>query len=276
MNLIRILLVAFPAALLARWAESALLRRKGFDREFWRHAGSGAGIGLLLFATASDINPLIQLPVWQVLKPIVGQGLLGWLPPSIALVPGLLVVELGNYVSHRLHHEVPILWRLHRVHHADTAVDATTSWRNHPVSAASESLLFAIVVMVANPPPLAVVIWVYIQTLNAPIQHSRFFLPCAWERRVGWLFVTPALHLVHHSPVPRETNSNYGFIFSVWDHLFRTFVPAKREDDLTFGLDPFRAPEWQTTIGMLAMPFSATPPVSPGDPAGPVIDRAAG
>lgn len=144
-------------------------------------------------------------------------------PPVAAAALTLLAWSLVNYWLHRGFHRWPWLWRLHRVHHADTAVDLSTGFRNHPGEVVAVALLRAAlaVALGASVPGLiayeaaafAAVMW----------SHANFRIAAPVDRALRALLVTPAMHHVHHSAERSETDSNYGELLSVWDRLFGTY-----------------------------------------------------
>jgi sterol desaturase/sphingolipid hydroxylase (fatty acid hydroxylase superfamily) len=120
-------------------------------------------------------------------------------------------------------HRTPLLWRLHRVHHADNAVDLSTSYRNHPLELLITLPVSAAVVLIVGIPQSIVVIT---QTLLVGVtlwQHADIALPRRLDRALSWVIVTPRLHRLHHNPERATHDSNYGELLTLWDRLFGTF-----------------------------------------------------
>ena len=91
--------------------------------------------------------------------------------------------------------------------------------------------------------------------------HANARIPLAVDRVLRWLVVTPDMHRVHHSVVPRETNSNFGFNLPWWDRLFGTYrdQPAAGHTGMTIGLAAFRKPRDQWLDKMLIQPLPGRP-----------------
>lgn len=187
-------------------------------------------------------------------------GLLDW-PLWITIPITLLVLDAAIYWQHRLFHLVPVFWRFHRVHHADTGFDVTTGVRFHPVEIAVSMAIKLGLVTALGPHPGAVLAFEVILSLGSLYTHSDFAFPARLDRRLRWLFVTPSMHRIHHSTWRPETDSNYGFHLSIWDRLFGSYTPAPREDErgMPIGLQYFRAPSDQTLWALLANPFRGRP-----------------
>jgi sterol desaturase/sphingolipid hydroxylase (fatty acid hydroxylase superfamily) len=175
------------------------------------------------------------------------------MPAAVACVAGVVLLDLTDYVRHRLSHAVPLLWRLHRVHHSDLAVDVTTSLRNHPIEILLRPVFLSVTVIAFGIAPLAVLLQPLVQLPILVFQHANIRLPAALDRALAWLIVTPGMHLVHHSRARLEADSNYATFLTVWDRLFGSFraagIPA------AIGIDGFDQPRNQTMVGLLATPF---------------------
>ncbi|MGU9982373.1 sterol desaturase family protein [Phreatobacter sp. HK31-P] len=173
---------------------------------------------------------------------------------TIAL--GVVLIDLLAYASHYLSHKVPLLWRLHQVHHAETFVTASTGLLHHPL----ESLfLYGFILAGAvffGVPVGALMIYAAVNALHSVFAHSNVRLPGAIGRILGMLIVTPDIHRIHHSVDPAEGNSNFGQILSVWDRLFGTYrARAAREgDDFRMGLDDMKE-EDLAFVPLLRKPF---------------------
>lgn len=134
-----------------------------------------------------------------------------------------LAWSLANYWLHRLFHLWPWLWRLHLVHHADTAVDLSTGFRNHPAEVLATALARAALAAALGLSVPALIAYEAAAFAAAMWSHANLRLPAAADRILRWLVVTPAMHHVHHSAERCETDSNYGELLSVWDRLFGTY-----------------------------------------------------
>ncbi len=191
-------------------------------------------------------------------------GVLHRLPLDDGLHAALAVLLLDGwtYCWHRLNHRLPLLWRFHRVHHADAQMDVTTAGRFHFGEIALSSLLRVPLVLVLGVrlPDLAL----YEATMFAVVQfhHANIGLPDAVDRLLRLIIVTPAMHKVHHSRLQPETDSNYTSLFSFWDRLFGTFRLRDDPRAIRFGLDGMYRPCDQSLAGMVKMPFVDAQPAA--------------
>jgi len=189
-----------------------------------------------------------------------GWGLLNYYELSYWLAVMLSVVALDFfiYLQHVMVHAVPVLWRLHRVHHADLDYDVTTGARFHPIEILVSMLIKFAVIAVIGPPVLAVVLFEIILNATSMFNHGNVRLPAGMDRVLRLLVVTPDMHRVHHSVEDDETNSNFGFNLPWWDRLFGTYraQPRAGHEHMTIGIHTFRDPRRCCWLdGMLAMPF---------------------
>jgi len=163
-------------------------------------------------------------------------------PVWVAIVISMLLLDLAIYLQHVMFHAVPGLWRLHRMHHADLDFDATTGLRFHPVEILISMGIKLAVVAALGPPAVAVLLFEVILNATALFNHANIDLPRPLDRVLRLIVVTPEMHRVHHSVVPRETNSNYGFNLPWWDRLLGTYIaqPAKGHKGMEIGIEQFR------------------------------------
>ncbi len=172
-----------------------------------------------------------------------GWGLLNMLdwPLWLRVVVSILLLDFAIWLQHLIFHKVPVLWRLHRVHHADRDIDVTTALRFHPIEIAASMLIKIGVVYLIGAPALGVVLFEIILNGSAMFNHANLRLPGWLDRLVRLVFVTPDMHRVHHSVHRVEHDSNYGFALTFWDRAFGTYTdqPMDGHEDMTIGL------EWQ-------------------------------
>lgn len=163
-------------------------------------------------------------------------------PAWLAFVATLLALDLALYAQHLATHRIPLLWRLHRVHHADRDFDVTTAARFHPVEIVASMAFKCAVVMALGAPVLAVFVFETGFAVATLFTHANFALPAKLDRLARKVIVTPDMHRIHHSSREFETNSNYGTTLSLWDRLFGTYraLPQDPQTQMTIGLD-----EWQ-------------------------------
>lgn len=184
-------------------------------------------------------------------------GLLHTLPPAVSIPLGILILDLAIYWQHRILHAVPWLWRLHRVHHADTSFDVTTGVRFHPIEILLSMGIKLGIIASLGIAPLAVLIFEVALNAGALFTHANLYLPAWLERRARWLIVTPEMHRIHHSWHPDETNSNFCFHLSIWDRIFGTYrdVPRDGHTRMVIGLKQFRDEREQSLKALVLNPF---------------------
>ena len=226
--------------------------RPGRGRQRLRNLGMVA-IAALLGAT---IGSFVAVPIaWSeansfgLLYRVLGKS-------TLAIVAGIFLIDLCTYGVHRTLHKVPALWRVHRVHHADAELDASSGLRLHPFE-----LMLLLSTLTTVLPVLGVSTASYIlyNTLALPwflLNHSNMKYPAWFELWGSLLMSTPDWHRVHHSAYQPETDSHYSCLFSVWDRLFGTARKANAET-IQFGLDQYREHDDQTVWKLLKMPFTA-------------------
>ena len=178
-------------------------------------------------------------------------------PEWLAVVLSVLVLDLVIYFQHVVFHKVPVLWRLHRMHHSDQECDATTGLRFHPVEIAISMAIKLLVVAALGAPALAVLLFEVMLNATSLFNHANIRLSRWLDRRLRWVVVTPDMHRVHHSVLPVETNSNFGFNVPWWDRLFGTYraSPLHGHRDMRLGIELFRTPRDQWLDRMLVQPF---------------------
>ncbi len=184
-------------------------------------------------------------------------NLLQW-PRWIAIVLGVVLLDLAIYLQHVMFHAVPTFWRLHRMHHADLDIDVTTGVRFHPIEIILSMLIKFGVILMLGPPAVSVLIFEVLLNATSMFNHSNAYVPLSVDRVLRLFVVTPDMHRVHHSVEDYETNSNFGFNLPWWDRLFGTYrgQPRAGHDGMTIGLNSFRDEKTCVSIkGMLMIPF---------------------
>jgi sterol desaturase/sphingolipid hydroxylase (fatty acid hydroxylase superfamily) len=189
-----------------------------------------------------------------------GWGLLNYFKtPSWLAVPlAVIALDFAIWLQHVLVHAVPLLWRLHRVHHADLDFDLTTGSRFHPIEIVVSMLIKIAAIAIIGPPVVAVVIFEVLLNATAMFNHGNIRLPASLDRIARWIVVTPDMHRVHHSVAMNDSNSNFGFNLTWWDRVFGTYreQPEAGRIDMTIGLHGHTDPREVTRLdGMLLMPF---------------------
>jgi sterol desaturase/sphingolipid hydroxylase (fatty acid hydroxylase superfamily) len=184
-----------------------------------------------------------------------------WTPAWAAWLIAIPLLDFVRYGQHWLVHRVPLLWRLHKVHHSDPDYDLTTALRFHPVEALFTAVTQCAAIALLAPPPMAVLAGELLFLVQVHLVHGNVAFPEAMDRFLRPVLVTPNLHAVHHSAALADQNSNYGGVFSIWDRLcgtFRTRASAERAQ-MTMGLEGYageRGILWST---LFLLPFQRTP-----------------
>lgn len=208
----------------------------------WRHGGRNLSFVLLCLP--------IQLVAVQLALGIAawsgphGWGLLQSLPlhdhPLVKYGLAFLALDFLDYLYHVMMHQLPFLWRFHRTHHTDRMLDVSTTLRENPGETLVRNLFLALWVAITGASPEALVLRQTVESLSNILSHTTLRLPERAGALIGWLFITPNLHQVHHHRRLPATDRNFGDVFSLWDRLFGTLLELRR-DQIEFGLEPIPA-----------------------------------
>ena len=187
-------------------------------------------------------------------------GLLHWTewPYWVKLVLGVVFYDLTTYWIHRASHQVPLLWRLHRVHHSDTQMDSSTTFRFHPLE-----IIFiyqtgnVLTAAIFGTDMTALALYYLILYVFFFLEHSNLNYPKWLNHTLGMVLVMPDHHRVHHHKDQQYTDSNFADIFILWDRLFKTFkwISVKKSD---FGLKEFDSEDKQTFLYLMKSPFQSS------------------
>jgi sterol desaturase/sphingolipid hydroxylase (fatty acid hydroxylase superfamily) len=190
-----------------------------------------------------------------------GVGLMNMLPmpTSVSIITTLLILDFAIYGQHIVMHKLPLLWRLHKVHHTDLEFDATTAVRFHPLEIVISMLYKAVCIVLIGGNPEAIIIFEIILNGAATFNHSNVKIPDKVDKILRWLIITPDMHRIHHSTEPTETDSNYGFSVSWWDRLCRTYTaePKQPQNTMTIGLKAYRKQVELGFLRLMLIPFKA-------------------
>jgi len=252
-----------------------LLLLAGLERAFPRRAWSlprlrrqAANLGLVVVNTVALrlVLPLAAVGT-ATLADERGWGLFGVLdwPRAVEVLLAVLLLDFAIYLQHVMFHAVPSLWRLHGMHHADRDFDVTTGPRFHPLEILLSMGIKLGLVAALGPAAVAVLIFESLLGVLPLFNHSNVRLPEGLDRVLRLVVVTPDMHRVHHSVVPAETNSNYGFNVPWWDRLMGTYraQPDAGHDGMTIGLSEHQDDRVQSIPWLLAFPFRPAPPSVP-------------
>lgn len=178
-------------------------------------------------------------------------------PAWLAVLLSVIALDFVIWLQHVMFHAVPILWRVHRVHHADLDVDATTGVRFHPIEIVLSLGIKIAAVLLLGAPALGVLIFEVVLNATSMFNHANIKLPNWLDRTLRLFIVTPDMHRVHHSTESSETNSNFGFNLPWWDFLFGTYCaqPQAGHEQMTIGVAEFRDERVSWLHWMLLLPF---------------------
>lgn len=179
------------------------------------------------------------------------------LAPGLSFALGLVILDMALYWQHRLTHQIPILWRLHRVHHSDIDFDTTLAGRFHTFEILFSFAFKGLFVVAFHLSPATIVGFEILLNFSSLFNHSNFDFPKPIEKVLRLFLITPGLHRIHHSTFREEMNSNYGFSTSVWDRLFFSYTEKGQENPKTMkiGLNQFRDDDQQSLWQLLLQPF---------------------
>jgi sterol desaturase/sphingolipid hydroxylase (fatty acid hydroxylase superfamily) len=247
--------------LVALWEVLAPKRQSRFTRaQRWPHnlglIGLNAGIVRLVAPGAAIAVAMAgEAHGWGLFN-------LATLPSWAAILLGVVLLDLAIYFQHVLFHAVPVLWRLHRVHHADEDYDVTTGLRFHPIEILLSLGIKCAVIAALGAPVLAVLVFEVLLNAASMFNHANARLPFVVDRWLRWLVVTPDMHRVHHSVIPRELNSNFGFNLPWWDRLFGTYraQPAAGHEAMRIGVDGLQGPGEVRLTRLLTQPLREVSP----------------
>lgn len=160
------------------------------------------------------------------------------LPFWLNVVFTILIFDFAIWLQHLITHKVPLLWRLHQVHHSDRDLDVTSAIRFHPLEIALSMLIKIGLVYLLGPAAVAIIAFEILLNATAMFNHANIAIPQRVDRWLRLIIVTPDMHRVHHSDDRSEHDSNYGFALSIWDRVFGTYIaqPEKGHDGMTIGL----------------------------------------
>ena len=255
-NTIRLGVFLGMFAIMAAWEIVGAKRPQTLTRSHrWPHNILLVVVNTVLMRMIFPVFPL-GIALWASLE---GWGLFNLiaLPTLLEVILGVVLLDLAIYAQHVVFHKVPVLWRLHRMHHADTEIDVTTGSRFHPIEIALSLIIKMVLIAALGAPAAAVIIFEVILNGAAMFNHANVKLPEPVDRVIRWVLVTPDMHRVHHSDIVEETDSNYGFNLSCWDRIFGTYTDQPRQGHLgmTIGLSIFRATEEARLDKLLTQPF---------------------
>jgi sterol desaturase/sphingolipid hydroxylase (fatty acid hydroxylase superfamily) len=249
------------------WFEHRRPLRRQTERKLTRNirnlavaALSAATIRLTERPVISPLTQFVEHNQWGLVKCLQ-------VSPWLEVILSVLLLDYTLYLWHVLTHKVPLLWRFHRVHHADLDLDASTALRFHCIEMVLSVPWRAAQVLAIGAAPLALLVWQTATLLAILLHHSNVKIPLHIERWLCRVIVTPRMHGIHHSMVHEETDANWSTIFAFPDYLHRTLKLHIPQQAVTIGVPAYRDPQELTFTKILLMPFGKQRPTwqLPGD-----------
>jgi sterol desaturase/sphingolipid hydroxylase (fatty acid hydroxylase superfamily) len=242
------------------WLEHRRPLRRQTERKLTRNirnlamvAVSATAIWLIERPVANTLAQFVERKQWGLVQYLQGPA---WLTVSLSV----LLLDYTLYLWHVLTHKVPVLWRFHRVHHADLDLDASTALRFHCLEMMLSVPWRAAQVLAIGVAPLTLSIWQTTTLLAILFHHSNVEIPLYIERWLCRFIVTPRMHGIHHSMIREETNANWSTIFAFPDYLHRTRKLNVPQQAVTIGVPAYRDPQELTFARIMAMPFGKQRP----------------
>jgi sterol desaturase/sphingolipid hydroxylase (fatty acid hydroxylase superfamily) len=196
---------------------------------------------------------------WASLTGWGGLAATDW-PTPVKVGLGVLLMDLYQYLLHVGAHYVPWWWRLHKIHHSDTSMDASTSVRHHPLEVLVNGFVLVLMLAFSGVPIYSILLYTFVQLLHGLFCHANLALPQRVDRWLRWFVVTPDMHAVHHSIQLDEGNSNFGMVFPWWDRVFRSYCaqPQQGRLGMRLGIAELGGRSGLGVLGLLGLAFSAT------------------
>jgi sterol desaturase/sphingolipid hydroxylase (fatty acid hydroxylase superfamily) len=235
------------------------------SRGYWSRAHLFPNLTLTMLTFATNVlfnGALLLLVAWVQAS---GFGILpaASLPPLARGAAAVVALDFAYYLAHVAMHKVPAFWAVHRVHHSDPAVDVTTTVRQHPLEGVIVYSFLAAFACALGVGPGAFAVYRAWSALTGLLEHANIRVPRRLDRALSWVTTWPNLHKVHHSRDVRETDTNYGNLFSWFDRLFSTYTPSGRGELVASGLEGFDHPSLQTVAALLKLRSPPAPLTAP-------------
>ncbi|MEP6464823.1 MAG: sterol desaturase family protein [Parafilimonas sp.] len=222
------------------------------------------------------INTLLSIPAFALLRfmliPVliwlaakneswhIGLNYLYDLPVWIESIIAFILLDYSIYWWHIILHRLPLMWRFHIVHHTDIDMDVTTAFRFHFGEIIGSVIFRSAIVLLIGVSPLMILIYEIIFEAETQFHHSNTKLPLRFEKLLNKLIVTPRMHGIHHSIIKKETDSNFGTIFSFWDRLHKTMHVNISNEDVVIGVPAYHNAHELTVGHLLKLPFTKLKP----------------
>ena len=179
------------------------------------------------------------------------------MPRILNICLSFLLIDFFLYLTHLLHHKIPVLWKLHRLHHSDKKVDALTTWLHHPLEIVTTFVILFTLYVMFDLAVIVLVIYSIVFAIHTAFTHFNILVPEQIDKYLRRIIVTPNAHRVHHSLNTKEEKSNYGQIFLFWDWIFGTYIYRSNEvlKQMNYGIDDNQTPKKTSFYDYLINPL---------------------
>ena len=230
-----------------------------FKMDYKKLAHAGINIVFTLITIMVNLIGAMGILLAVRFNEVYGFGLLNIfeLPTWLYVIIGLVLLDLiGAWLIHWIQHSVKWMWKFHLIHHTDPHVDATSGLRAHPGENIFRLFFTTLAVIVTGASFGLVMMYQTLSVFFAHFTHANIKIPHKIDKYLSYILVTPNFHKVHHHYVQPYTDSNYGNIFSIWDHIFGTVKELDIMKDLVYGIDThMEIYEHSSIKNLLMIPF---------------------
>lgn len=237
------------------WMAEGLYPLRTFRHNKWEHSK----VNFILLGTTILINIAFGVATTGIFE-WTGQhhfgvfNMLEW-PIWIELILAIMVLDfIAQYLVHYLLHKVKFMWKFHTVHHSDTAVDVTTGTRHHPGDFIMRESFALIAIVIFGMPIAFYLIYRILTIFFTYLTHANLRLPTNIDKAISMIFISPNMHKFHHHFERPWTDTNYGNIFSIWDHIFGTYTYGDPQS-IRYGLDVTDASKSDSLAYQIKLPF---------------------
>ncbi|MDA0986066.1 MAG: sterol desaturase family protein [Bacteroidetes bacterium] len=250
----RTIILAF--SLVFCWALEGAIPLFNFQYNKYKHASVNLFFTLTTILINLTFATILLLAAEWTVQNKIGILYLMDLPIWLHAIFAIMLMDMiGAYWIHRLMHTFSFGWKLHRIHHIDTKVDATTALRAHPAESILRAIFLLFGILIAGAEIWMVMLYQSISVLNAQIEHANIKFPKWFDNFLEIFIVSPDMHKVHHSRKQIETDSNFANIFSIWDRIFGSYRKVEDTESIEYGLAEFRTEKDDTITSLLKNPF---------------------
>lgn len=215
-------------------------------------------MGMFAIFTNLILSTLFLVPLVMLLAPMQIFSISQIEMPRVSnFILSFLLIDFIHYLNHRIHHKIPFLWRLHRLHHSDRNVDSLTTWLHHPLEITSTFMIVITLFVIFDLPVIVMIIYSLVFGIHSAFTHFNILIPEKIDKYLSRIVVTPNAHRVHHSLDMNEGNSNYGQLFLLWDWLFGTYIHCSNKElnNMVYGIDDTQSPKKNSLYQYVINPF---------------------